>query len=153
MHPNRYWLVFLAIVAAAVCWKSGVALYRLYGYYRLTARTEGNFSDWSVVRKSEENYVLKTHYTFQAGQRTYESEYEFSDQPFLNAWGAEQAIKRGKPARGDVWYSSSNPRISSLQKNYPLKECLSAALLWGLLCYFIWLGYYVASYGTHRPQK
>lgn len=153
LHLNRYWWIFLAIVAAAVCWKSGVALYRLYGYYRLTASTEGNFTEWSVVSLGEESFILQTHYSFQVGQRTYEGDYPFVDHTYLNEWGAEQEIKRGRPARGVVWYSARNPSISSLQKNFPLKECLSAALLWGLFCYFIWLGNYVANYGTHRPQK
>lgn len=153
MNPNRYWWIFLTIVAAAVCWKSAVAIYRLYGYYRLTAQTEAHFTNWSVVPLSQESYVLKTHYRFQVGQQSYEGDYLFSDRPYLNAWGAEQEIKRGRPSRGIVWYSARNPLISSLQKTFPLKESLSAALLWGLFCYFIWLGYYVTSYGTNRPQK
>ena len=153
MHANRYWWIFLACVAAAVCWKSGVALYRLYGYYRLSAHAEATLSNWAVVQVSEESYVLKTHYRFQVKQKDFENDYLFFDRPYLNAWGAEQEIKRGRPDKAEVWYAPSDPLVSSLQKNFPFKECLSVVALWALFLYFIWLGKYVASYGSNRPQK
>lgn len=152
MHANRYWWLFLVCIASVVCWKSGVALYRLYGYYRLTAHAEASLSDWSVVKLAEDSYVLKTRYRFQSGQRVFSADYLYYDSPYLNAWGAEKAIGKA-PSKGEVWYSARNPLVSTLQKNYPLKECLSAAALWALLLYFIWLGYYVASYGSDRSQK
>lgn len=153
MHSNRYWLILLACLAAALCWKSGEALYRLYGYYRLNAQAQGSVTAWSVVPLSDEYYLLQAHYRFRAGEKEFEGDYRFQDDPYLNGWSAEQEIKKRKLAGVRVWYSSRNPLISALQKKFPLKECLSASALWILFLYFIWLGYYVASYGSDHSKK
>lgn len=152
MHSNRYWLIFLAFLVIPVGWKSGEALYRLYGYYRLTGRTEGKVTQWSVEKKSDERYVLKAHYHFLIGSKEFESEDQFLNDSYLNAWAAEQAIKQ-KTETTPVWYSARNPLVSSLQKKFPIKECLSAVVLWVLLLYFIGLGYYVGSHGSDRSKK
>jgi hypothetical protein len=150
MHSNRYWLILLTCLAAAVCWKSGEALYRLFSYYRLTAHTQGRVTGWSVVPLSEEFYLLQAHYRFRVGEKEFEGDNRFQDDPYLNAWSAEKDIKKKELTEVQVWYSSRNPLISTLQKKFPLKECLSASALWILFLYFIWLGYYV---GDHTKKS
>ncbi len=153
MHSNRIWWIFLSFLVAVTCWKSGEAIYRLYGYYRLTAHTQAEVTNWSVEKLSEERFLVKADYRFKAKGQLFAADYIFPFPSSLNSWAAEKAIQKMSAEKYQVWYSARNPLVSALQKNFPLKECLIAALMAALLLYFIWLGYYVASYGTHSPQK
>lgn len=150
---NTYWWIFLAVVAAALLWKGGDALYQLYGYYRLNAHTEAKIREWSVEKLSEERFVPKAHYQFEVDRMLFSNSYLFRHLHSLNLWAAEQEIKKLSQEKFQAWYSRANPQVSALQKNFPLKECLTAAFLAALLVYFVWLGHYVTRYEPHLPQK
>jgi hypothetical protein len=71
-----------------------------------------------------------------------------TDEPFRNRWGAQEAITQYAAKEWRVWFDHKDPDYSSLQKKFPLKECVSAIFLWGLLLYFLWLGFYVAKFNS-----
>jgi len=143
MNANFYWKVLLAIVTVGTLWLTYSALSLWIGYIRLDASTKPKSIEWNVHAVSDEVYHIDAHYVFDWKGKEFSGETEFHHDPFRNAWAAEEGIKAYKKHPAYIWFSSSDPTYSSLQKNFPLKECLSAIVLWGLLLYFLGLKYYV----------
>lgn len=155
MHKNPFYLTFIGILVLVVFVYSGIALYKYHRYYSLNAEAIATIKNWSVLPKVKEfagwvyyeNYQVKGDYSFESGNKTYEGSTIFNEN-YRNTWAAEQEIKKYEQQKWDVWYQLGNERHSTLQKYYPLKECVSAVVLWGLLLYFMWLGFYVTHYRT-----
>lgn len=146
MHKNKLWLGFLAVCIAITLWFSVEALYKIYSFYRLTAEAPLLNSNWTIRKASDEMYIVQASYEFEVEGQKFQGNTEFTRDYYRNMWGAEQAITAFKKVYHRVWYAPSNPRHSSLQKTYPLKECISAGILWVLVLYFLWLGFYVTRY-------
>lgn len=157
MHKNPVWLTLLTVLALIVLIFSGITVHRVLNYYYLDASVPAERVDWSImelkkhsvfelVGLGEELFALKGDYAFTVADKPFLGSSTLDDPLFRNLYAAQQelAAVRTKPAK--VWYNSSNPAYSSLQKKFPLKECLSASILFGLLLYFIWLGF---SVGRH----
>jgi Protein of unknown function (DUF3592) len=146
MHKNPVWLLFLGIISVIVLWYCGVALYRYYQYITLSEASKAANIEWSVKALSDEQYVVDAHYTFLVKGERYSGDTVFRDEVFLNAWAAEQELPKFSSQAWQVWYQPSNLNHSTLQKKFPLKECISAGVLLGLFLYFLWLGFYVTRY-------
>jgi hypothetical protein len=146
MHKNRVWQGFLAIVFISTLWYSGVAWYAYWHYTHLTASTTTSSVTEGIEEKSEEHYVLKASYQYKVQGQLYAGSFVFNDEPYRNRWSAEQAVHERSQKEWTVWFDPEDPYYSSLQKNFPFKECVSAIFLWGLLLYFLWLGFYVSRF-------
>lgn len=148
MHKNPIWLAFLACLVLIVLWFTGTAIYKIYLFERFDAYAEAQNVKWTVKEKSDEEFLLDAHYNFLVNGGEIKGDSLLTEASFWNAWAAEQMVKEYTNKKWIVWYSSKNPHYSTLQKNFPLKECISMGVLWALLFYFLWLGYYVAKYRT-----
>lgn len=146
MHKNIFWQFFLFIVGACTVWYSVVAWHAYYRYSHLTAYTVPSAMSWEVEEKSEEHYLLKAFYRFNFQGKSFTGTSVLTDEAYRNLWGAQKALPEYAAKEWRVWFDSHNPDYSSLQKKFPIKECLSAIFLWGLLLYFLWLGFYVAKF-------
>lgn len=136
----------MIVMLAVVLSYTAVALYRYYNYSILTAKTEATSTKWTIQEKADDEFLLVSHYQFDVNGKIVVGETVFKDEVYRNSWAAEQDIAKYTLRKWDVWYSPRNPDDSTLQKNFPLKEVLSAGFLWCLLLYFLWLGYYVSRF-------
>lgn len=148
MHKNLFWMAFLVVIAFIVLYYTGVAAYRYYTYSTLTAKTIAQNVQWSVQEIASDEYVLEADYNFELNQKKYQNRYLFKDSIYRNEYAAHYDIPHFVNRSWVVWYNPRNPEQSTLQKNFPYKESISAIFLWGLLFYFIWLGFYVGRYKT-----
>lgn len=137
------WGAFFLFIGAVILWFTASAGYQLYQYAVLQEKTFAKKIEWSVVEVTDEKYVLNAQYTFDLDGTSFSGNTRMTSLSFRNQWAAEQSIPKYDKQQWEVWYSPGNPHHSTLQKNFPLKECLSAALLWGIMGYFLWLQYYL----------
>jgi Protein of unknown function (DUF3592) len=143
MHKNPVWLAFLAVISLVVLWYCGAALYKIYGYSRLTAEVQATSIQWGVKELADDQYIVKANYTFAVEGKIYQGETLFKDIIYMNAWAAEQAgLKNGKK-NWKVWFQPNHYNHSTLQKKFPTKECYYAGAMLLLLLYFVGLGFYV----------
>jgi hypothetical protein len=143
MHKNPLWLTFLGIVTLAMFWFAGKGLYHLYIYDTLSASTIVNVTDWSVKEVATDRYAPYAHYSFSVGEKEYKGEDALDYPIYRNAVSMERELPNLSLKSWKGWYNPADPSRSALQKHFPLRELISAALVFGLLLYFIWLGYYV----------
>lgn len=144
MHKNPVWLFFLAIILLITgfyTYKAGIKLYR---HLNLSSETEVAATAWSIKTEGEDKFVPLGKYTFEVRGKFYNGETLFYDETTHNPWAAEESLKPLAAKIHRVWYAPKDPSNSSLQKNFPLKECIYAGALWALTIYFLGLGAYVA---------
>lgn len=134
--PRHLWHAFLFFMASVALWFSWLALTELFTYSVLTAHTPAQSIQWSVVEVSDERYLLRGTYVFFVGEAQYSGATTLQ-QRYRNAWAASKDIPEHESQRWEVWYSPTHLTYSSLQKNFPFKECISALVLWGIVVYFI----------------
>jgi len=146
MHKNVVWQAFLTLISAIALWYTIAALYSYYSYSHLKIQIPASHVEWHIIEKSEEHYLLEASYEIEFKTKFYAGSTRFADEPYRNQWAAEQAIKEYRGKKWKVWFDPQNPQYSSLQKNFPLKESVSAIFLWGLILYFLWLGFYVKKF-------
>lgn len=148
MHKNFIWQAFLLLVGVATVWYTVSAVTRYYVYSHLTRSTEASSLNWTIHEKNEDGYFIEGDYRFNVAEKQFEGRTSWPDQLYLNRLGAEHGVAEFSQRPWVVWYDPAYPERSTLDKSFPFKETLYAALLWLLFLYFIWLGFYVARYKT-----
>ncbi len=146
MHSNLLYRGLLLTVFLAALWYSGLAGYRYYNYAHLTAQTRPANIDWQVREQADDDFVMEAFYSFNAGGKTFTGATSWPQEFYRNRQAAEQDKKYFAKQYLQVWYDPSRPTHSTLQKRIPFKECIIAAILWGLFLYFAWLGFYVSKF-------
>lgn len=147
MHKNIFWLCFLGVIAACTLGYTSFTAYQLWGYAAYSQEVEPQELLFNVVLRNGEFYTVAHYsYVYQGKQIKSHSELAGSD---LNRWAAEKKIKNLQTGSlqkrlPQAWINPRKPHDSTLQKNFPIKECISTTLLWGIFGYFLWLGFYVA---------
>jgi hypothetical protein len=151
MHKNLSWLAFLAVIALIVVWFSAATTYDLYSYYIVNTQTFPTKVEWSIKGKSSDRYILSAKYQYRIKNTLFEGETAFHAMTYKSPRAAEIKLAEHKKQEWAVWYSARNPENSTLLKLFPYKSCAYAVILWGLLLYFVWLGFYVGK--APRLQK
>lgn len=154
VHRNSLFSGFLVVLAIAALAYSVIALYKYYNYIRLNDEATPSSIEWSVhVEKKiwpfnlfwDDTYRIQGDYNFEAEDKMWHGTTQFKEK-YLNEWAAKKAIEANKEKSRRIWYNGNKKNHSTLQKKFPLKECVSAGVLWALFLYFLWLGFYVANY-------
>jgi hypothetical protein len=146
MHKNYFWQAFLIVVFAVTLWYTTTAITAYYSYSHFNSQTDLSALNWEVVKESEEDFVTKAVYTFEFHDKSYPGTTTLKDTPYRNHWAAEQAVKELSKRHWKVWFDPQNPDYSSLEKSFPFKATFSAIFLWGLILYFLFLGFYVTKF-------
>jgi hypothetical protein len=142
MARNPFWLLFISLIILGVLGYTTYTLTQVWQYMRLDQQTEAQQIQWSVLPISDESFIPFAIYSFRIHGKSYQGETRWQES-YLNQWAAQEAIVRLEKNPPPVWFDSSAPQVSSLQKLFPLKESLYSLLLWILGIYFLGLGYYV----------
>lgn len=145
IHRNPFFIGLISFVAIVAIGYTLVFGWKYYHYIILNKTTHAITINGSVIRESEDNYQLQISYSFLADNHERNGSTRLRE-VYRNEWAANEALKRELDPLHPVWYQNSNPDHSTLQKVFPLKECISTVVLWLLLIYFVWLGFYVATY-------
>lgn len=153
MHKNQIWLTFLATTVLIVFWFSGMTGYELYNYVTLNSKTLPTEVNWLVQRESSDRYSLRASYKYQVKGDVYEGETTVNKKFFRSPKAAQKRSSQNSQKKWMIWYASYNPEHSTIQKIFPLKSCIYTAVMWGVLIYFIWLGFYVGQFKSHTIQK
>lgn len=144
MHKNAVWLFFVATIFTITLFYTGKTSVKLYQYLQLSSEIEASATAWSIKQEAEDKFVPMAKYNFKVGKKFYEGETLFYNEATTNPWAAEESLKPLAAKQYHVWFQQKNPSNSSLQKSFPLKECIYAGILWIISIYFFWLGVYVA---------
>ena len=116
-----------------------VALFHLWGYFRLEERAPATVHQWTIVRKSSSAFAIEAAYTFEAQGQARSGQTVFSKPYHLNTPSAERQIKIFSTRSWAVWYSPKDPAYSSLDKTFPTKKITYALMALGVFAYFLYV--------------
>lgn len=142
MHKNVLWKAFLAAIFVTTLWFTIVAVYRYQDYKNLKEQVPVTEIQWKVIEESSESFTLQAYYRYAIDDKFFKGSSPWKE-IYRNNWAAEQDIKEFSKIQWKVWIDPAHPDHSSLQKKFPLKECISSIVLWGIFLYFLILGFYV----------
>lgn len=132
----RVWVTLLIISGGIATWFSTEAALKAWKYSRLDAQVPALISKWEVKSLPSSRFAVAAGYTFEVGDASYEGETVFEFPLFLNRYAAENYLKQLRSKDWKVWYREDRPSLSSLEKEFPQKECLQALLTLGVFAYF-----------------
>lgn len=142
LTPRLLWIFFLGVIFCATLVYTVYTSVALYHHYRLTESVPIHTIKWSVHPVEKDDIRVKAHYQLVKDQTNYTGDFEWPEH-YLNAWAAEEARARASRQMWNVWIDPSDPHYSTLQKIFPIKQCLSTLILWGISLYFVFLARYV----------
>lgn len=128
-------IVFIIILGINI-WFSSDAIYDLWIYSCLDRQAPSIEQKWSIKEISSSEYALKSSYRFQVKGKLWKGKFIFEKPHHLNKIAADKALIEKKRAFTTIWYSSSNPKINSLEKQFPYKKCFHSLMALGVLAYF-----------------
>jgi len=111
----------------------------LWGYLRLEKNSMAKIEKWETVEKGSSQFAIKAYFSFETEGRLYQGKTTFSKPYHLNRISAEKQIKIYTERPWSVWYQSSHPEHSSIDRIFPFKKCLYSLMLLGIFFYFIFL--------------
>lgn len=143
MSKNYLWLFFIVIVAISAGWFSFKSGYEFYKYYSMDSQAFPLEINWTVKERASDRYTLNSNYFYKVKEDTYSGETHLKTPVFKNREAAEKYIKEISKEKKTIWYSSRQPKDSSIQRELPIKESVYTIVLWGLFFYFLGLGFYI----------
>jgi hypothetical protein len=136
---QQIWRILAAIAIAIALWFSSIAAYQIFQYLRLGSFAQAEVTRWSIKELSASRFAIEAFFEFEAKGKKYEGKSLLDSPVFLNPFAAEDAIKIREKEAFFAWYQPSNPEVSSLQKDFPLKSLIHALVTLGVLIYFIFI--------------
>ncbi|MGC2594696.1 MAG: hypothetical protein WA347_00270 [Rhabdochlamydiaceae bacterium] len=132
----RLWVILLVISGGIALWFSGAAMPGMWKFFRLNAQVSAKVLNWQIQELSSSRFVLKADYQFDASGTTYFSHTIFERPQFLNRFAAENYMRANGSKAWEAWYRMGVPTCSSLEREFPKKQCLQALLTIGVFFYF-----------------
>lgn len=133
-------IVFGTAVAITL-WCSLEAASDLWLFWRLDHKAPVEIHKWSIQEISSSEFALKASYRFMAKDREWNGKTVFEKPYHFNRPSAEKALQKKREQHFVAWYSSSNPKHSSLEKHFPYKQCFHALVSLGVSVYLFFLQY------------
>jgi hypothetical protein len=138
MTQNLYklWVVLLIVSVGIALWFSGTALLDLWKFARLNAQAPATVTKWEIRDLSSSRFAVEAEFLYEVNGTLYSGKTVFESHRFLNRFAAENHVKLLQVRSWQTWYRESNPSLSSLEREFPQKQCLQALLTIGVFTYF-----------------
>lgn len=143
---EKIWNIFLILLAAVAISYTSPLAYRLYLFFRMSQSVSPHEISWNVKKLSDEKYVPEAQYSFTYNNEHYNGQFPFEEISYRNQWAAQKAMEDLKKQHQTIWFSSSSPHFSVLEKKIPLKQSIYSFTLIGIFVYFLFLRYYVKNH-------
>ncbi len=144
MNKKQLWITFLAGFALIAFWFSLQSGYQIYRWMTQSAKSSPTSINWKIEKKAEGRFILIADYTFSLNGKEINGRTAFPSMAYKNIQTAEYFLSKQMKTPVTIRYSSSQPKNSTINRFFPLKSCIYTAIVWSILFYFIWLGYYTA---------
>lgn len=132
----KFWVVLLALSGGIALWFSAIALSGLWNFTRMNEHSIASVSNWEVLDLPSSRFAIAADYRYEVKGKAYNGKTIFENPRFLNRFAAENYVKMMDAQTWKVWYRKGRPSFSSLEKEFPQKQCLQALLTVGVFAYF-----------------
>ncbi len=142
MYRKAIWILFILVVALVAIWFIIRASYDLYDYLQLNVRAEVAVDRWQVQEIKSDQFAVVAHYVYAYQGKNYMGQGQVGG-IYPNPWAANEAKTRFAKQKWSAWLDPGHPDKSVIEKYFPIKRTLSAAVLLLLVFYFFILAVYM----------
>lgn len=121
---NHFIIRYLVIGIA--CVYTGIALWKVASYTQMSASSTGEVLNTSINKVGSDKFELRVHYTFPQGEGEGPIRTLFRNKISANTYNINDL---------QVWYNPKHPEQSTLDRAFPVKACVYALILIGLVTY------------------
>ncbi|MCH9614555.1 MAG: hypothetical protein SP1CHLAM54_14840 [Chlamydiia bacterium] len=136
---SNIWKLLLGVAFLSCVWTGGKFAYELYKYFDYDCSSLAVMEKWEVLSLNEDKYAVQAIYAFNSPKGKQYASYIFKKPYFKNPTSAESNLKHWKGLNWRVWYKKNHPERSTLQRLFPFKAAIHAALSLGVCFYFTYL--------------
>ena len=138
MHRNGFFRIFLLLLGVFTLFYVTKATLQLWPYLRYSATAEAQIENWQARKVGSDHYGLWADYSYCVGDQDFTSHGRLQGHAYRNLFAAEEAIEEMGPLK--VYFSPRKPQKSTLEHYISLRRLFYAAILVGILIYFLILG-------------
>jgi len=139
---NTIWISFLLLVALLALWFIVKSTLAVCSYFNYSLEVPVTVEKWSVEEVHSDQFAIQAHYNYFLQGKEYLGVGTLGSR-YPNPWAANQAQKHFAQQNVTAWVNPKQPEKSLLEKKFPYKKAISAAMLVILFIYFAILGTYV----------
>lgn len=139
---RKIWIIFLTIIALLALWFIVNSSLAICSYYSYSTQVPVTIQSWLVEEKKSDKFAVVAQYSYQFKNKTYYGKSRVGNY-YPNPWAANLAKEHYTKQPWSIWIKPKEPQQSLLEKKFPVKKAVSAAILVALLIYFAILGTYV----------
>ena len=143
MKYKQIWVAFLSCVLLVVLWFTFNSSYQVYQWATQTRSSRPLELEWGVEQQASDRFVLDASYIFLHKGQKVEGNTIFQNERYRNKSTANHFLNLYKEKEWTVRYSPFQLQNSTINRLFPLKSCIYTAIVWCIMIYFVWLGYYV----------
>ena len=133
------WVALLSVTGLISSWFALQTIREVYKYVRLNTKASAEIVKWEIKAFSASHYALAATYHYTVGEQDFTGYTILTSSYYPNYYAAESQLKAQKNRFFPIWYQKNHPSYSSLQKNFPKKECVNALLTSGIFLYFYFI--------------
>lgn len=133
---KRFISLFLISLSLFVfIWTSLFVVISLKKYFYLNKRTMATVFSWNIVQKKEK-FIICADYFYKVGNKKFGGKTYFKNR-YLNYFSAFDTLNKLSKKDWYAFYASKNNESSNLEKIFPLKNIIYAAISFFIFVYFI----------------
>jgi len=129
--------LLLALFTLTMLWFSGNAAYAYWKYASLNATTYPDSLSFSYKNIGYNTYAPVAAYTFTLNENSYEGSTTLSAPRGNNKRALIDTEKKWGQTLNKVWFSTTNPSISSMERAFPYKQVVTGSLMFALWIYML----------------
>jgi hypothetical protein len=131
--------LLLLLICLLTLWRGGRALFDVWGFLRLDTQVECEVKNYSVKELSRSKYALQATCVYPFAEKEWTKSVLLPPPYFPNRYAAEEAVGAKQLTKTKLWIDSSHPSHVALERKFPWRSCLYAAVCLGILLYFIYI--------------
>ena len=139
------WGILLVLTGVLALWWGVIAVGKNLTYWRLSEEVSATVQEMDIIPRGSK-FALRAAYSYSHSGKSFTSSALFKKPYHLNRRSAEQEVEALRGMKWTAWVDTAHPEISSLQKDFPLKESLYAACLICIFFYFLYLKFHLQQF-------
>jgi len=145
MKHKISWILVLIISGSIFVWFSFQLFLQTNKYIILNTPIKANIEKLEVNNDNKNKFLAVASYSFDVANKTFIHKGVF-EKKFINPLSAKAFCENISKNDFIIWYNSKNPNFSSVEKNFPIKNCVYSIITLIVFIYFLILKYYILGF-------
>lgn len=145
MKHKMSWLIALLLPVIIFFLYAYKTINEINIYLLLNDYIKANFERCEIKNDKRNKCDVVAFYHFKIDDKIFTNRYLFKKK-FLNSITAKEYIENFSKNDLTIWFNTKNPNISSIEKKFPIKNCVYITIVFAVFIYFLILKYYVYSF-------